>query len=122
MTSTIEQNTTADPRAYGLALVTEGVATGLPVPTNILIGSTTSMSMQFSRHDTAAVDRWATYLELPAPTRQAHVFDVDRNNPWQTYSAEVHRSGNFNGWSVTVWCAAAATADAITKATTGGAK
>jgi hypothetical protein len=124
MTSATERSTTTDPRAYGLQLVIEGVAAGLPVPSAIHMGSDRRVDLQFSRGDTAtaAVDRSATYLELPAAELRPHVFDAEGKHPWQTYSAEVHRHVALNGWSVAVWCPAPATAEAVTEATTGGAK
>lgn len=118
-------DTPTDPRAYGLALVAEGVTTGLPVPSAIHMGSDRRVDLQFSRGDTAtdAVDRWATYLELPAAELRPHVFDFGGKHPWQTYSAEVYRHPDLNGWTVAVWCAVEATADAIAKAeVAGGAK
>jgi hypothetical protein len=60
-----------DPRRAAFHLVTAGVAAGLPIPQHTAVGDTASshgdLTLYLSDNDQAAVERWASWLGLPAP-------------------------------------------------------
>lgn len=105
-------------RAAAFRIVVDGVLAGLPVPERTNSWHFNMLDLMFDDADTAAVDRWATYLDLAAPTRRTHVHGVDSDQPWLTYeAASDHRvSPGLPGWSVRVSCLVVATDAEVTAA------
>ncbi|MEU7843973.1 hypothetical protein AB0B39_23770 [Micromonospora sp. NPDC049114] len=116
--NTTETATTPIDRTKAFRLVVEGVAThGLPIPMSTDLHDTPSMTLRFDDDDTDAVDRWAAYLGLAAPTRSKRVHDLDRDRPWKSYSTDTCWTGSrVPGWPIRVWCLVTATDAEITAA------
>ncbi|SCL17795.1 hypothetical protein GA0070616_1360 [Micromonospora nigra] len=60
-----------DPRQAAWQLAADGVAAGLPIPEHTTIGDSAHNPGQVTLHlrdnDAEAVERWAAWLDLPAP-------------------------------------------------------
>lgn len=83
---------------YGLLLA--GTMTGLPIPTTVNFDRD-GFHLTFDRNDRAAVDAWATFFGLPAPSEvdfsghpgySAHGFVAAAPTPWRAVRCELDQA------------------------------
>ena len=88
-----------DPRRAASDLTAAGIANGLPIPRDIEIGDTRltvgRLSLHLGSDNQAAVEQWASWLDLPVPEMTLHPMRTDarpHSTGWfQPYRADALR-------------------------------
>ncbi|SCL66976.1 hypothetical protein [Micromonospora peucetia] len=99
---TLQPCTPIDPRRRVFDVIAAGTAADLPVPYRVQIPDDHRIVSVFLGNDNPdAVDRWATWLDLPRPQMSGHLIESARR--WfTTYQSETFEHPDLPGWQLQV--------------------